>query len=110
MAWEIIQRKTRMARKEAAIAKAKNSTIFTSTSASPLPSPARLATTVRTMRPSTSSMRAAARMVLPTLVSRRPSSRRVSTVMLTEVAVRTVPRNTFSSRVFPGSQPARPAK
>ena len=64
---------------------------------------------VRAIRPSTSSIRAAARMVLPTLVSSRPISFRVSTVMLTEVAVRMVPRNTSSSSVAPGSQPTCPA-
>ena len=50
-------------------------------------------TRVRHTRPSTSSMRAAARMVLPAFVVSLPISRSVSTVMLTEVAVSTVPRN-----------------
>ena len=45
-------------------------------------------------------MRAAARMVLPALVSSFPISFRVSTVMLTEVAVRTVPTNTFSRKLL----------
>ena len=68
-----------------------------------------LATIVSATRPNTSSISAAAKIVLPTRVSRRPSSFSVSTVMLTEVAVSTVPRKTFSKKVFPGSHPAFPA-
>ena len=98
-----------MAAKPTATANTKNSTIFSSTTGRLTLSPARLVTTVRAIRPSTSSISAAAKMVPPTLVSSFPSSFRVSTVMLTEVAVRMVPRNTSSSRVFPGSQPVFPA-
>ena len=53
--------------------------------------PARLVTIVSTTRPITSSISAAARMVLPTLELSLPISLRVSTVMETEVAVRMVP-------------------
>ena len=81
--------------KPTAAAKAKKRTIFTSTSPMFTLSPPRLVTTVRQMRPNTSSMRAAARMVLPTLVESLPSSFRVSTEMETEVAVRMTPIKMF---------------
>ena len=105
----MIRRNSRMLPYAAATAKTKNNTIFSSTSSRLPPPPAMLDTTVSATRPSTSSIRAAARIVLPTRVSRCPSSLSVSTVMLTEVAVSTVPKKMFSRKVFPGSQPACPA-
>lgn len=71
--------------------------------------PDRLLTMVRAIRPSTSSIRAAARMVLPTLVSSLPISFSVSTVMLTEVAVRMVPMNTSSKNPLVSIMPVRSA-
>jgi hypothetical protein len=50
---------------------------------------------VRAMMPSTSSMMAAPRMALPEWVFSFPSSFKVSTVMLTEVAVKMTPMNIF---------------
>ena len=50
---------------------------------------------VRAMIPSTSSMMAAPRMALPEWVFSFPSSFKVSTVMLTEVAVKMTPMNIF---------------
>ena len=55
-------------------------------------------TKVSSRMPSTSSMIAALRMVVPTLPLSLPISRRVSTVMLTEVAVMMVPMNTASKK------------
>lgn len=49
--------------------------------------------TVRTMMPSTSSMTAAAMIAVPTRLLSLPISRSVSTVIETEVAVRTTPIN-----------------
>ena len=69
------------------------------------PPPARLLTRVRATRPSTSSISAAARMVLPTFVSSLPISLSVSTVMLTEVAVRIVPMKISSSRLLLSIRP-----
>jgi len=54
-----------------------------------------LVTMVKAIRPSTSSIKAAARMVLPTTVDSLPISLRVSTVMETEVAVNTTPIKIF---------------
>ena len=73
------------------------------------PPPARLLTSVRATRPSTSSINAAAKMVLPTFVSSLPISFSVSTVMLTEVAVKIVPTNTFSSIPLLSMSPAAAA-
>ena len=50
---------------------------------------------VKAMMPSTSSMMAAPKMALPERVFSLPSSFRVSTEMLTEVAVRITPMNMF---------------
>ena len=57
--------------------------------------PPMLVTMVKAIRPSTSSIKAAARMVLPTTVDSLPISLRVSTVMETEVAVNTTPIKIF---------------
>ena len=59
------------------------------------PCPEKLVTMVRAMMPRTSSMIAAPRMAVPTRERSRPSSRRVWTVMLTEVAVRMMPMKMF---------------
>ena len=55
-------------------------------------------TRVSTTMPIMSSMMAAPRMAVPTLPLSRPISRRVSTVMETEVAVSTTPTKTALSR------------
>ena len=49
---------------------------------------------VSTIIPRISSITAAPRMVVPTLPFKRPSSRNVSTVILTDVAVSTTPIKT----------------
>ena len=54
---------------------------------------------VRAMMPSTSSMMAAPKMALPERVFSLPSSFRVSTEMLTEVAVRMTPMNRFCRKM-----------
>ena len=82
--------------------KTKKATILTKTTTMLTCAPARLVTTVSAIRPRMSSMRAAAKIVLPTLVESLPSSVRVSTVMLTEVAVRMTPMKMFWSRTLPG--------
>ena len=74
---------------------AKKAAIFPSTTHTLAPPPPRLVMTVRPMMPNTSSMMAAPRMALPERVESRPISFRVSTVILTEVAVSTTPINTF---------------
>ena len=71
--------------------------------------PARLHTSVSATRPSTSSMSAAARIVLPTLVSSFFISLSVSTVMLTEVAVRIVPVKTLSRKPVVSMRPSSSA-
>ena len=71
--------------------------------------PAKLQTSVKAMRPSTSSMSAAARIVLPTLVSSFFISLSVSTVMLTDVAVRMVPMKIFSMKPVLSMSPASSA-
>lgn len=55
------------------------------------PSPARLVTTVSAIIPRISSISAAPRIAFPARVESFPSSLRVSTVIETEVAVRTIP-------------------
>ena len=104
-----IQQNRRLAPTPATAAKIKKPRIFSRTSPTLSPPPARLLTRVSATRPSTSSIRAAARMVLPTFVSSLPISFRVSTVMLTEVAVRIVPTNTFSSIPLLSIKPAAAA-
>ena len=76
----------------------KNMATLNSTTGTLPPSPAREVVMVSTTMPSTSSMMAAPRMVLPTLVDNLPSSRRVSTEMLTDVAVRMTPMNAFCQK------------
>ena len=71
--------------------------------------PARLQTSVRAIRPSTSSMSAAAKIVLPTLVSSFFISLSVSTVMLTDVAVRMVPMKMFSIKPVLSMSPSSSA-
>ena len=56
---------------------------------------------VRAIMPSTSSMIAAPRMAFPERVLSFPSSFRVSTVMLTEVAVSMTPINIFCKKRLP---------
>ena len=73
----------------------KNAAIFNSTVTRFTLESAMLVMIVRAMMPSTSSMMAAPRMALPEWVFSFPSSFKVSTVMLTEVAVKMTPMNIF---------------
>ena len=60
----------------------------------------KLVTMVRTIIPRISSITAAPRIVVPTFPFNLPNSLKVSTVILTEVAVNTTPMNTaFNSSV-----------
>ena len=61
--------------------------------------PAKLEITVSAIIPSTSSISAAPKIALPVFVESLPSSLSVSTVILTDVAVRTTPTNMFCSIV-----------
>lgn len=83
------------------ITKIKKPTILSSTTGRLVSEePPRLVTMVRAIRPRMSSIRAAARMVLPTTVLSLPISLRASTVMETEVAVRMTPMKTFCISTF----------
>ena len=74
-------------------AKTKNSTVSRITSVMEVEGSLKPVMTVRTTIPSTSSMMAADKIVVPTFPFKWPSSRRAWTVMVTEVAVSTQPRN-----------------
>lgn len=80
----------------------KNSAMRMKTSAGRLSGSVKPVMTVRIMMPRMSSMTAAPRIAVPTLPRRRPISRRVSTVIETEVAVSTTPINSALS-IFSGS-------
>ena len=99
----------RFAPKPTTKAKTKNPAILSSTMPMLSSPPARLHTSVSATRPSTSSMSAAARIVLPTLVSSFFISLSVSTVMLTEVAVRMVPMKMFSIKPVLSMSPSSSA-
>lgn len=80
--------------------RAKNPTIFKSTIQTFTEVSARLVMMVRAMMPKISSMMAAPKMALPARVLSLPISFKVSTVMLTDVAVRMTPINIFCKKTL----------
>ena len=78
----------------------KNPTIFTITFITLTDEPAKLVIIVKTSIPKTSSIMAAPTIIFPTEVDTFPSSLKVSTVILTDVAVKTEPINIFCTKTL----------
>ena len=91
--------------------KTKNPRIFPNTSHTFTDESARLVITVRAMIPRISSIMAAPKMAFPALVFNLPISFKVSTEILTEVAVKITPMKTFCKiRLVPAADSNIPGR
>ena len=82
-------------------ATAKNNIIFINTKITLTLASLKLVTIVNAIMPNISSIKAAPNIAFPVLLLSLPSSFKVSTVILTDVAVNIIPINIFSINSFP---------